>query len=93
VTLLSAEGVHHGADGVRALAGVLRRYLPEGDYRYQHILAQGEVAMLVWSGRCADTDTDVHDGVDSYVVRNGRIVAQTIHYSTAPLDEHPTVSS
>ncbi|MDY7088527.1 MAG: hypothetical protein SYR96_25915 [Actinomycetota bacterium] len=28
VILLSAEGMHHGPDGVRALAGVLRRYLP-----------------------------------------------------------------
>ena len=89
VVLLSAEGVHHGTDGVRALAGVLRRYLPDGDYRYRQVLTRGEVGMLVWSGRCADTDTEVHDGVDSYVVQEGRIVAQTIHYATAPLIDHP----
>lgn len=89
VVLLSAEGVHHGTDAVRASAGVLRRYLPDGDYRYRQVLTRGEVGMLVWSGRCADTDTEVHDGVDSYVVHDGRIVAQTIHYATAPLGEHP----
>ena len=89
VALLSAEGVHHGTEAVRALAGVLRRYLPDGDYRYRQVLTRGEVGMLIWSGRCADTDTEVHDGVDSYVVHDGRIVAQTIHYATAPLSRHP----
>jgi hypothetical protein len=89
VVLLSAEGVHHGTAELRALAGVLRRYLPHGDYRYRQVLTRGRVGMLVWSGRCADTDTEVHDGVDSYVIQDGRIVAQTIHYSAAPLSEHP----
>jgi hypothetical protein len=26
----------------------------------------------------------MRDGVDSYVIRNGRIVAQTIHYTFTP---------
>jgi hypothetical protein len=89
VRLLSAEGVHHGHDGVRRLASILRSYLQDGDYHYGQILVDGEVGMLTWSGRCARTDTAVHDGADSYVIRDGSIVAQTIHYSTTPLDGQP----
>lgn len=87
VRLLSAEGVHHGHGGVRMLARVLRRYLPDGDYRYGQCLIDGEVSMLVWSGRCARENTDLHDGVDSFVVRDGRIAAQTIHYSVDRLHD------
>ncbi|TDC81349.1 nuclear transport factor 2 family protein [Micromonospora sp. KC606] len=84
VRLLSAEGVHHGHDGVRYLAGILRSYLKDGDYHYRQMLADGEVAMLVWSGRCVAGDTAArYDGVDSYVVRDGLLVAQTIHYSAS----------
>lgn len=89
VRLLSAEGVHHGHDGVRALAAVLRTYLPAGDYRYRQVQVSGDVGLLVWSGRCGSTDAAVHDGVDSYVIREGRIVAQTIHYSASSMDDHP----
>jgi hypothetical protein len=86
VRLLSTEGVHHGHDGVRYLAGILRSYLPDGDYHYGQVLTDGEVGMLTWSGRCVRTDTAVHDGADSYVIRDGLIVAQTIHYATTPID-------
>jgi hypothetical protein len=89
IRLLSAEGVHHGHAGVRKLAGILRSYVKDGDFRYRQVLTDGDVGMLVWSGRCAAEDTAIHDGVDSYVVRDGLLVAQTIHYSTASMDEHP----
>jgi hypothetical protein len=81
VVTLSAEGVHHGHDAIRSLAAILRGYLPEGEYNYRSLLVHGEVGMLQWSGRCAEDSTKVHDGVDTYVVKNGRIAAQTIHYS------------
>ncbi|PSL57377.1 hypothetical protein B0I31_102355 [Saccharothrix carnea] len=51
VATLSAEGVHHGHDAVRWLAGVLRSYLPSGNYHYHSLLVDGEVGMLRWSGR------------------------------------------
>ncbi|MFF5216512.1 nuclear transport factor 2 family protein [Micromonospora sp. NPDC000442] len=89
VRLLSAEGVHHGHDGVRYLAGILRSYVKDGAYRYRQLLTDGDVGMLVWSGRCVADDIALHDGVDSYVVRDGLLVAQTIHYSSAALDKHP----
>lgn len=80
VVLLSwGEGVHRGKDGVRELAGVLRTYLPEGEYRYGVLVVADEYGLLRWSGSGAGTV--VHDGADSFVVRDGRIVAQTIHYA------------
>lgn len=82
VRLLSAEGVNHGHDGIRRLARVLNRYLPEAEYQYHQVLHCGDVALLTWTGRSGDTV--VHDGADTYVVRDGLIVVQTIHYSTAP---------
>lgn len=81
VVLLSHEGVHHGHDGVRYLADVLNSYLPEGSYEYHQVLTAAEVGMLTWTG--AAKDLKVHDGVDSFVFRNGKITAQTIHFSTS----------
>lgn len=79
VVLLSYEGVHHGLDGVRTLAGILRSYTEASSYVYEQVLAERDVAMLRWR----TTTEDVRLGVDSYVVRNGRIVAQTIYFTTA----------
>jgi len=79
VTLLSWEGVHRGHDGVRKLADILKSYVPEGSYSYEQVLAEGEVGMLRWRG--TGGDVRIHDGADSYVVREGLIQAQTIHYS------------
>lgn len=81
VVLLSAEGVHRGHDGVRYLADILRSYVPDGSYRYDQVLTGGEVGMLTWTG--SGGQRKIHDGVDSYVIRDGKITAQTIHYSTA----------
>ncbi|MCX2948868.1 nuclear transport factor 2 family protein [Lentzea sp. NEAU-D7] len=81
VVTLSAEGVHHGHDAIRSLAAILRGYLPDGAYNYRSLLVHGEVGMLEWSGRCSPDSTRIHDGVDTYLVKNGRIAVQTIHYS------------
>ncbi|MBC7277197.1 nuclear transport factor 2 family protein [Nocardioides sp.] len=85
VVLLSSEGVHHGHDGVRLLATILGSYVSSADYHYQQLLVEGEVGMLQWSASGAGVR--IHDGADSYVVRGGLIVAQTIHYSTRPTDD------
>lgn len=79
VVLLSAEGVHRGHDGVRTLASVLHSYARDARYEYDQVVCDGEVGLLNWSG---DSESvRIRDGADSYVVRDGRIVAQTIHFS------------
>ena len=82
VVLLSSEGVHRGHDGVRTLARVLDSYVSPSDYRYNGVVIEGAYALLRWSADGADVA--VVDGVDSFVIRDDRIVVQTIHYSTSP---------
>lgn len=79
VVLAWGEGVQRGKEGVRYLASVLRTYVPDGQYRYGTVHVADEYALLQWSASAGGTQ--VHDGADSFVIRSGRIVAQTIHFS------------
>lgn len=79
VVFLTCTGMFRGHDGVRASAAELQKYFPDGTYDYRLRLVDGEVAFLVWSGR--SPAGEVHDGADSFVIRNGRIVVQTIQYT------------
>jgi ketosteroid isomerase-like protein len=78
VVLLTCTGVFRGHDGVRASAEELKKYFPDGCYTYVRKVVDGEVAFLVWTGQ--SPVGEVRDGADSFVIRNGKIVAQTIHY-------------
>jgi len=46
------------------------------------MLVEGELGFLEWSAR--GSGAEVEDGADSYLIRDGRIVAQTIHYTVIP---------
>ena len=84
--VLTGRGVFRGHDGLRQLAGWLRHELPHCTYEYYTQLVEGDVAFLEWTARADGARVD--DGADSYVIRNGRIVVQTIHYTvTAGGDE------
>lgn len=85
LVLLTADGAFGGHDGLRRLNRKLQRELPEATYTYHAQVVKGEVALLVWSVRSERGRTRVRDGADTYVVREGRIVAQTIHYTVEPL--------
>ncbi|MES2640887.1 MAG: DUF3072 domain-containing protein [Myxococcota bacterium] len=77
VVVLAASGVHYGHDGVRYLTLLLREELPEPRFTWRTALADGETALVEWAARGADETEE--EGVDSYVIRNGRIVARTVH--------------
>jgi hypothetical protein len=82
VVILTNRGVFHGHDGIRQLARMLEDELPNPRFHNRLVLLEGEVAFLEWT---AESDRfDVRDGVDSYVIRDGKFVAQTIHYTLAP---------
>jgi hypothetical protein len=80
--LLSGDGVFRGRDGVRRCAALLAERLPCARYAYRVRLVEGEVAFLEWSARCEAAQ--VEDGADSFLVRGGLIVVQTIHYPARP---------
>jgi hypothetical protein len=82
VVLLTGQGVFRGHDGVRRSAALLHARLPWAAYEYRTVLLEGEVAFLEWAARSAAAV--VEDGADSFVIRGGRIIIQTIHYTVIP---------
>ena len=79
VVILSRWGADRGHDGMRRFADRLRRDLPDMTFEYDEVLVEGNFALLEWRGSGSD-GTHVCDGADSYVIRDGRITAQSIHY-------------
>ena len=60
---------------------------PQSRFVYHAKVAAGEAALLEWTAR-VDNGSRVDDGVDSFVIRNGRIQAQTIHYTIGSSSGH-----
>lgn len=84
IVVLTGFGIFTGRDQVRVLAELLDAQLPGASFEYTTVVSQGEVGYLEWT---ADGPTArVRDGADSFVIRDGRIVAQTIHYTVEPID-------
>ncbi len=80
IVVLMNRGVFRGHEGVRQLAWMLSEELPEHRaFGYTHVAADERVALLEWTYE--DDQVRVADGVDSYLIENGKIVGQTIHYT------------
>ncbi|CAN5498109.1 hypothetical protein BH23ACT3_BH23ACT3_00360 [soil metagenome] len=79
VVVLTGFGVFEGRDQVRVLAELLEAQLPGARFEYTTVLVSGDVAFLEWNadGR----GVRVRDGADTFVIRDGRIAVQTIHYT------------
>jgi len=85
VVVLSRWGLELGHDGMRRMAAKLSDELPGMELTYDEVLVRGRFGFLAWTARAAD-GSQVHDGADSYVIEDGRIVAQTIHYTVVRPD-------
>lgn len=80
VVVLLERGVFHGHEGVKQLAWMLAEELPGHEaFHYTHVAAEGRVGLLEWTYE--DDLVRVRDGVDSYLIEDGKIVGQTIHYT------------
>lgn len=85
IVVLTGFGLFTGRDQVRVLAELLDAQLPGASLEYTTVLVHGDVGFLEWT---ADGPTTrVRDGADSFVIRDGRIVAQTIHYTVEVLGD------
>jgi hypothetical protein len=85
VVVMSARGVYHGYDGVRDSAHLLWRAVPDPtDYVYDSILVDDRMAILEWRAR--SEELQVTCGVDSYLIEDGMITAQTIHYRAESIE-------
>lgn len=79
IIVLMENRIYRGHEEVRELARRLLRELPNGKYQNNMILLDKELGMLEWTAK--SDKTEVLDGVDSYLFRDGKIIAQTIHYT------------
>src|SRR5918995_1337487 len=80
IVILINRGTFHGHEGVRQLARMLGEELPEHrSFEYTYRALEGRMAFLEWAYE--DDKVMVRDGADSYLIENGKIVAQTIHYT------------
>ena len=67
-------------EGLGVLARQLGEELPEHhSFEYTYRAVEGRMAFLEWAYE--DDKVRVRDGVDSYLIEDGKIVVQTIHYT------------
>lgn len=79
VVILSTYGTFKGHNGVRQSSAKLKELLGDVTYNYNKILIEGDYGYLEWS---VDSEhVSVDDGADSFVVKEGKIVFQTAHYT------------
>jgi len=81
VMILHSGGALRGHDGVRDLDRQLSRYRSTNSLQCHRLLTSGELGVVEWSGLGGRTDTLTLEGMESFIVRGGLIVAQTVHYS------------
>lgn len=79
VIILSTYGTFKGHEGVRRSSAKLKELVGDVQYSYDKILIEGDYAYLEWS--VESQHISVHDGADSFVVKEGKIVFQTAHYT------------
>ena len=80
IVILTNRGTFHGHEGVMQLAEMLGGELPEHQaFQYKYTSVEGRMAFLEWAYE--DATARVRDGADSYLIEDGKIVAQTIHYT------------
>jgi hypothetical protein len=80
IVILINRGTFRGHEGVRRLAQMLGEELPEHRaFEYTYRAVEGRMAFLEWAYE--DHNVRVRDGADSYLIEDGEIVAQTIHYT------------
>lgn len=83
IVVLMNTGIFRGHDGVRQLAQQLAEELPGHQaFDYTHVSAEGRIGLLEWTYE--DDEVVVRDGVDSYLIEDGKIIGQTIHYTVEP---------
>ena len=83
--VVTPDGTVKGLHGIRALfKGFLSGLFEPGTYDLTMDTRQveGEVALIIWRAKCASAD--IVFGTDTFVVRGGKIVAQTYGAKVEP---------
>lgn len=85
VVLLTSNSKMSGHDALRVSAQRLREQLPGAHFSYHVRQVQGAYALLIWSAK--SSRFDAVEGADSFVIKNGKIAFQSIHYTLQSSDE------
>lgn len=80
VVLLTPTGSFRGHQGVRESAQLLYEAISNpNSYEYESIVCDDRVALLEWSAQTEEMK--ISDGVDTFLIEDDRILAQTIRYT------------
>jgi hypothetical protein len=79
VVILTSRGAFHGRADVHRLNKLLRDTVPQSRYEFPIKLVKGAYAFIEWRAR--QPGKSIEDGADSFVIENGKIRLQTIHYN------------
>jgi ketosteroid isomerase-like protein len=79
VVLITLDGIFRGHDGVRQCFSTLKECIGDATYTYVVRRVDGDVAYLHWTARSDSVVVD--DAADTFVIRDGKIVAKTIYFS------------
>lgn len=80
--LVTCFGTFHGHAGVRRVAFLLEKHLPDVHYQYEERIHQGELCFLGWTAE--GNGLRVEDGADSFLIQDGAIRVMTISYTRTP---------
>lgn len=80
VVMLTPSSTYVGIDGIRDCAALLYKAIEDAsEYEYHATVCDERMALLEWSA--TGDDMAITDGVDSYLIEDGRICAQTVRYT------------
>ena len=76
---ITNAGVLHGRSGVREGFTKIFADLPNARFDVRPRILEGDVMFLEWAA--TGTASRADDGVETFLVRDGEIVLQTVHYT------------
>ena len=76
---ITPTGTRHGKDGVREAFTALLADVPNAEWAVPTQIFEGDLLFIEWSA--VSEKTRVDDGIDTFVFRDGEIVAQTVRYT------------
>ena len=76
---ITGGGVLRGRDGVREAFAKIFEDLRDARWEVHTRSLEGDVLVLEWTAHAAGSRTA--DGVETFIARDGTIVAQTAHYT------------
>lgn len=77
--VITPGGVNRGKDGVRAAFVQLLGDIPDAAWDLKTLIYEDDVLFLEWAAVAAQTQ--VEDGIDTFVFRDGLIRVQTVRYT------------